>query len=39
MANRVMDAADRYIELDQHIDRFKKDPGAEDDPDEFRQRL
>lgn len=39
MANRVMDAADRYIELDQLVDRFRKDPGSEDETDEFRQRL
>jgi len=39
MANRVMDAADRYIELDQFIDRFRKDPGGEDDADDYRERL
>ena len=38
MANKVMDAADRYIELDAMIDRFRKE-GAGDDEDEFRQRL
>jgi len=37
MANKVMDAADRYIELDQLIERFRKE--GLDDEDEFRQRL
>lgn len=38
MANKVMDAADRYIELDQLAERFRKEGGA-DDEDEFRERL
>jgi uncharacterized LabA/DUF88 family protein len=38
MANKVMDAADRYIELDQLADRFRKEAGSEDE-DEFRERL
>jgi hypothetical protein len=37
MANKVMDAADRYIELDQLAERFRKETGGEDD--EFRERL
>ena len=39
MANRVMDAADRCLELDQFIDRIKKDPGGDDEADEYRERL
>jgi uncharacterized LabA/DUF88 family protein len=35
MANRVMDAADRYIELDALIDRFRKENGDED----YRERI
>lgn len=38
MANKVMDAADRYIELDQLAERFRKEAGGDDD-DEFRERL
>ncbi len=38
MANKVMDAADRYIELDQLTERFRKEAGGDDD-DEFRERL
>jgi uncharacterized LabA/DUF88 family protein len=38
MANKVMDAADRYIELDQLTERFRKEGGG-DDEDEFRERL
>lgn len=37
MANKVMDAADRYIELDQFADAFRKEDGG--DEDEFRERL
>ncbi len=36
MANRVMDIADRYIELDQFVEKFQKDPG---DVDAYRERL
>jgi uncharacterized LabA/DUF88 family protein len=35
MANRVMDAADRYVELDGLTERFRKEGGD----DEFRERL
>ena len=38
MANKVMDAADRYIELDQYVDQFSKASGGED-VDEYRERL
>jgi len=38
MANKVMDAADRYIELDLLADRFRKEGGSEED-EEIRQRL
>ena len=38
MANKVMDAADRYIELDQLTERFRKEAASEDE-DEFRERL
>ena len=38
MANRVMDAADRYIELDLLTDKFRKESGGEED-EEIRQRL
>ena len=38
MANRVMDAADRYIELDLLTERFRKEGSAEEE-DEFRERL
>jgi len=38
MANKVMDAADRYIELDQLAERFRKEGGTEDDED-YRERL
>lgn len=37
MANRVLDAADRFIELDQLTEAFRKSPG--DDPDDWRERL
>ena len=43
MSNRIMDAADRYLELDQFVERFRKEGGPgqpdEDDPDAFRERL
>lgn len=40
MASRVMDAADRTIELDQLTDRFRKEAGAvEEDVEDFRERL
>ncbi len=39
MANRVMDAADRYIELDNLIDRFRKEGNSEEEAEEIRQRL
>lgn len=35
-ANRLLDAADRFIELDGLADRIRKEPG---EPDEFRERL
>jgi uncharacterized LabA/DUF88 family protein len=38
MANKVMDAADRYIELDQLTERFRKEADLEDE-DAFRERL
>ena len=38
MANKVMDAADRFIELDQLAERFRKEGGG-DDEEEFRERL
>jgi uncharacterized LabA/DUF88 family protein len=38
MANKTMDAADRFIELDQMTDRFRKESTSEDE-DEFRERL
>jgi uncharacterized LabA/DUF88 family protein len=39
-ANKVMDAADRFIELDQITERFRKEGNfEEDDEDEFRERL
>jgi len=38
MANKVMDAADRYIELDQLVERLRKEGGTEDDED-YRERL
>ncbi len=38
MANKVMDAADRYIELDQLTERLRKEGGTEDDED-YRERL
>lgn len=38
MANKVMDAADRYIELDQLAERFRKEVGS-DEEEEFRERL
>ncbi len=37
MASRVMDASDRYHELDAAIDRIRKD--AAPDEDDFRERL
>ena len=37
MANRTLDAADRFIELDQHISAFRKAAG--EDPDDWRERL
>lgn len=37
MANRTLDAADRFIELDQHVDAFRKNAG--DDPDDWRERI
>ena len=37
MANRVLDAADRFIELDQLIDTFRKSSG--DEADDWRERL
>jgi len=43
MSNRIMDAADRYLELDQLVERFRKEGGPgqpdEEDPDSFRERL
>jgi uncharacterized LabA/DUF88 family protein len=39
MANRVMDAADRYIELDQWAERIRKDAGGAPSEEEFRERL
>lgn len=41
MANKVMDAADRIIDLDSLSDRFRKDATTimEDDADDYRQRL
>jgi uncharacterized LabA/DUF88 family protein len=38
MANKIMDAADRFIELDLLTERFRKEAGGEDE-DEFRERL
>lgn len=37
MANRTLDAADRFIELDQHVEAFRKNAG--EDPDDWRERL
>lgn len=37
MANRTLDAADRFIELDQHVEAFRKTAG--EDPDDWRERL
>lgn len=37
MANRTLDAADRFIELDQHVEAFRKSAG--EDPDDWRERL
>ena len=40
MANKVMDTADRYIELDLLSDRFRKEAGgSDDDLDEYREKL
>lgn len=39
MANRVMDAADRYLDLDAMVDRFRKDPTEPGDPEDYRERL
>ena len=41
MANRVLDASDRFIDLEHGADRFKKEGlGMEDgDEDDFRERL
>ena len=39
MANRAMDAADRYIELDQYVDQFSKASGGAEEADEYRERL
>ena len=40
MANKVMDTADRYIELDLLSERFRKEAGgSEDDLDEYREKL
>jgi uncharacterized LabA/DUF88 family protein len=38
MSNKVMDAADRYLELDNMVDRFRKE-GGEDDADDYRERV
>ena len=42
MANKVMDTADRYIELDLYSDRFRKEEGDNDEIDEmedYREKL
>jgi uncharacterized LabA/DUF88 family protein len=39
MANKVMDTADRYIELDLLSDRFRKEAGNDDDTDDYREKL
>jgi hypothetical protein len=39
MANKVMDTADRYIELDLLADRFRKEGGSDDDAEEYREKL
>jgi hypothetical protein len=39
MANKVMDTADRYIELDLLSDRFRKEAGGDDDADDYREKL
>ncbi|MDR0498239.1 MAG: NYN domain-containing protein [Holophagales bacterium] len=40
MANKIMDCADRYIDLDSLMDKFRKDSSyEEEDPDDFRERL
>lgn len=40
MSNRILDAADRYVELDQLVDQFRKDSLYNaDDADDFRERI
>jgi len=39
MANKVMDVADRYIELDLMGDRFRKEAGTDEDADDYREKL
>jgi hypothetical protein len=39
MANKVMDVADRYIELDLLSDRFRKEAGNDDDVEDYREKL
>jgi hypothetical protein len=39
MANKVMDTADRYIELDLLADKFRKEVGGEDDVEDYREKL
>jgi len=39
MAHRIMDCADRCIDLDSMLDKFRKESPYEEDPDDFRERL
>ena len=40
MSNRILDAADRHIELDQFVDQFRKDSVYNpDDADDYRERI
>lgn len=39
MANKVMDMADRYIELDLFADRFRKEEGDINELEDYREKL